>query len=74
MSDENSKMFDRRTLDRYLERGDLKKTAFDAHLKGLPDCADQAQYVQMDLYEAEMSDADAEEKASQADGSDSEEA
>jgi hypothetical protein len=56
MSQNNSKMYDKRTVDRYVERGDLKREGVESYLKNLPDSGDQAQWVQMDLYEAEMSE------------------
>lgn len=50
------KRLDRRTYDRYMEKGLLNKKEIEAHMKGLPDDTANAQYVQMDLHDAEISE------------------
>ncbi len=50
------KHYDKRTFDRYLEKGIVKPQEFEAHLKNLPDDAANAVYVQMDMDEAELTD------------------
>lgn len=54
----NKRFFDRRTTDRYLEKGLMKADDLAKHVKGLPDEANNAQYVQMDLHDAEISEED----------------
>ena len=49
------KLYDRRTFDRYLEKGIVKRADWDSYLKNLPDESDNAQWVQMDLEETELS-------------------
>ena len=48
------KYLDRRTLDRYREKGLLKKEDYEAYLKNLPDDSANAQWVQMDIHDAEL--------------------
>ena len=50
----NSKYLDRRAYDRYIEKGLLKDNEFKAHLKNLPDETSNAQWVEMDLHDAEI--------------------
>lgn len=52
----DKRYLDRRTCDRYMEKGLLKRTELESHLKGLPDDSANAQYVQMDLHDAEISE------------------
>ena len=56
MAEINRRFLDRRTQDRYIEKGLLKDADLKAHLKSLPDDANNAQYVQMDLHDAEISE------------------
>lgn len=56
MTNNYYKHYDKRTYDRYLEKGIVKKTDFDSHLKNLPDESQNAQWVQMDMDEAELTD------------------
>jgi len=63
------KHLDRRTVDRYLEKGLLKDETFQTYLKNLPDESVNAQWVQMDLHDAEISGED-----SMPDGQDAEDA
>lgn len=46
---------DRRTADRYIEKGLIKKSDYDSYLKSLPDDSANATWVQMDLEETEIS-------------------
>ena len=50
------KLYDRRTIDRYLEKGILTKDEHGKYLKNLPDETNNAQWVHMDLHDAEISD------------------
>lgn len=50
----NNKAVDKRTSDRYVEKGVLKRADVDAYLKALPDEANNATWVQMDLEETEI--------------------
>jgi len=56
MGEMDRKLFDRRTLDRYVEKGLVKEGDLNAHLKGLPDDTNNAQWVEMELHEAEIID------------------
>ena len=42
---------DRRTMDRYVEKGIVKTTETEAYMKALPDETNNAVYVQMDLHD-----------------------
>ena len=54
----NSRYLDRRTYDRYIDKGLVKDSEFNSHLKALPDETANAQWVEMDLHDAEMGDGD----------------
>lgn len=56
------KHYDKRTYDRYVEKGIVKPQDFDSYLKNLPDESANAVYVQMDMDEAELSDVSKEEE------------
>ncbi len=56
MADTNLRYLDRRTFDRYLDKGILKEADLKSHLKNLPDDTANAQWVQMDLHDAEISE------------------
>ena len=45
---------DRRTVDRYMDKGIIKKADYDAYLKSLPDDTANATLVQMDVEETEI--------------------
>jgi len=47
-------MFDRRVVARYVASGLVKEAEFNSHLKNLPDDTNNAQWVQMDLHDAEL--------------------
>lgn len=51
------KVYDRRVMERYVEKGVMKPADFQAYLKGLNDETNNAQWVQLDLHDAEISDA-----------------
>jgi hypothetical protein len=51
----NNKGYDRRTVDRYVDKGLIKATEYQSFLKALPDDAANAQWVQMDMEDAEVS-------------------
>ena len=46
--------YDSRVVDRYVEKGEITKKDLESHMKGLPDETENAQWVQMDLEEAEL--------------------
>lgn len=52
----NKRPFDRRVVDRYLEKGLIKDSDYASFLKNLPDDAEKAEWVQMDLHDAEMTE------------------
>ena len=53
-----SKHFDRRVCDRYVEKKTITKEQLQAHLKGLPDDAENGTWVQMDLHDTELGEGD----------------
>lgn len=53
---ENRKLLDRRTVERYIDKGLVKASEFQTYVKNLPDEANNAQWVQMDLHDAEITD------------------
>ena len=55
---QNKKHFDRRTVDRYLEKGMLKRADYESYLKSLPDDSANAQWVQMDIHDAELGESE----------------
>jgi hypothetical protein len=59
MEKKNPRHYDRRVLDRYVEKGLIKEGEYQDHLKNLPDESSNAQWVQMDLHDAEISEEDA---------------
>ena len=54
MADNYWKLYDRRTMDRYVEKGMLKGPEAQSYLKSLPDETNNAQWVQMDINDTEM--------------------
>lgn len=54
MAQVEPKMTDRRTLDRYVAKGLVKQSEIDSHVKALPDDTANAQWVTIDLDEAEV--------------------
>ena len=59
----NTRYFDRRTTDRYLEKGAIKEKELESYMKNLPDETNNAQWVQMDLHDAELGENDSGEDA-----------
>ena len=55
MADNNQKTIDKRTFGRYVDKGLLKASDVEAHLKSLPDDTANATWVELDLEEAELS-------------------
>lgn len=56
MAQIKSRYLDRRTMDRYIEKGLISADEVKSYIKSLPDEAANAQYVQMDLHDAEISE------------------
>ncbi len=56
MNNNYYKHYDKRTFDRYMEKGIVTPQQFDSHMKSLPDESQNAQWVQMDMDEAELTD------------------
>ena len=50
---EAKRRLDKRTVSRYVDKGLVKKGEVDQHLKALPDETPNANFVDMELYEAE---------------------
>jgi hypothetical protein len=51
---EKLKSFDKRTVDRNIEKGLTKRADFESHLKSLPDDSANAEFVEMEMDEAEF--------------------
>lgn len=49
------KYFDSRTSERYLKKGAISQKEYDSFVKALPDDEANANWVQMDLHETELS-------------------
>jgi hypothetical protein len=49
MADIENKLVDKRVVHRYLETGRLDEKDYEAHLKKLPDLADQAVAVESEI-------------------------
>jgi len=49
MADIENKLIDKRVVHRYLEKGRLDEKDYEAHLKKLPDLADQAVAVESEI-------------------------
>ena len=54
MGVEKQKPIDRRTYQRYIEKGTLKDSEFQSYLKHLPDETENAIWVDMDLFDTEI--------------------
>lgn len=51
------KVLDRRVIDRYVEKGVMSASEQQSYLKSLPDETQNADWVHLDLHDAEISDA-----------------
>lgn len=49
--------YDKRTSTRYMEKGLVKESEFSSYLKALPDESSNAQFVQIEMHDAELSEA-----------------
>lgn len=49
-----SKPIDRRTAERYIDKGTLSRAEYESYLKALPDDSANATIVQMDIEETEI--------------------
>jgi hypothetical protein len=56
MPQNKNRLFDRRVVDRYREKGAFSKEEYEQYLKALPDDSGNAQWVQMDIHDAELSE------------------
>lgn len=50
------KHYDKRTLDRYIERGVVKESDFKNRLKALPDESPNAEWIELDMSDAEVAE------------------
>ncbi|MBI1860676.1 MAG: hypothetical protein HYR96_07140 [Deltaproteobacteria bacterium] len=50
------KHYDKRTVDRYVDRGVVKPADFQSRLKNLPDETNNAEWVKLDVNDAEVAD------------------
>ncbi len=53
----NTKRFDLRVVERQLSKGDIKESEYKSYLKSLPDESANADWVQLNLEEAEIGEA-----------------
>lgn len=56
----DAKRIDKRTYQRYIEKGVLKDSDYQSHLKSLPDETSNADWVELDIYETELGLSDSE--------------
>lgn len=56
MADTPNVPLDKRTIDRYLEKGVIDKKAYESYIAKLPDDTANAEWVQTDLLEADFTD------------------
>ncbi len=59
MKERESKFFDRRVVERYVQKDIVKPGEFQEHMKNLPDDTANAVYVQLDLHDTELGDSGA---------------
>ena len=50
------KHYDKRTMDRYLERGTIKDSDIKSRLKALPDDTENAEWIELDVSDAEFAE------------------
>lgn len=58
MAEVTRKHFDRRVVDRYVDKNMITRDQLAAHMKALPDDTDAATWVQMDLHDTELGEGD----------------
>ena len=58
MAEVTNKHFDRRVVDRYIEKKTITPEQYKAHLKGLPDDTENGTWVQMDIHDTELGEGD----------------
>lgn len=46
--------FDRRTIDRYIEKGLIKESDLASHMKSLPDDTANVEYVQLEAFDGDL--------------------
>jgi hypothetical protein len=56
LTSKKSRLYDRRVMDRYRDKGLLTKDEYEKYIKNLPDDAANAQWVQMDIHDAELTE------------------
>lgn len=54
MAENKVKTYDKRTVDRYMEKGMIKRADYEGFLKALPDDSANADWVETDLEDEEM--------------------
>jgi len=74
MEDNRAKRMDQRTVGRYIDKGIVTETEYKDFLKNLPDDTANAQFVQMDLHDAELNGEEADADDETDEESDSEDA
>jgi|688.fasta_scaffold1832613_2 hypothetical protein len=56
MAVKSEKTFDKRTIGRYITKGQVSQKDYDAYLKALPDEEANGEWVKLDLVDAEITD------------------
>ncbi len=58
------KCFDRRVVERYVQKGIVAQDEYKTFMKDLPDDTNNATYVQLDLHDTELGDSSSEDQNS----------
>lgn len=56
MADQNKHHYDKRIVDRYVAKGLVKGNELESYMKALPDETANAQFVELDLHDTDLSD------------------
>ncbi len=62
------KHYDKRTVDRYIDRGVIKDSDLKSRLKNLPDDEANAQWIELDLSDAEVAEQEIDQDDSETSG------
>ena len=56
MKEQKKFSFDKRTVERYIEMGQITDADLKKHLQNVPDDAQNAEWVEMDIHDTEIAD------------------
>jgi hypothetical protein len=65
MAKETAKIYDRRVVERYVKAGKISDSDLKSYMKSLPDESANADWVQLDLLDAEVSEGSLDENDSE---------